>query len=135
MLQLGSDLGLDFGVLRHGFDDDVRVAQQLVICRCDDEVQRFLHFLSCQTTAFHLFLQVGHGVLLALFGQLLADVDEHDLNADFGSGERNRCAHHAATDHAHFFAVKLRNALRAEFQLVGFFFVHKQSANHGAAWR
>ena len=53
------------------------------------------HFVGSHAAFVHLFLQGGHGVLLALFGQLLADIDQHHLDANFGRRQRNGRAHPA----------------------------------------
>src|SRR5690606_16496511 len=130
VLDFLEDLVLEFGVLEHGFNNEVAALQVLGIGGRLDARQDFLFLLLGHLAAGDRLVEDLARVVLALLGVLNRDVLEHDFRASARGDVGNACAHHAGTEYGHFLGFILRHIFRAAGALVDGLQVEEERSDH-----
>ena len=125
------DLGLEFTVLEHGFDDQIAALQVGRRRGGLDQAQDFLLRVSRHAALVHAALGDLGGIRLALFGLLQAHILEHRGNAFAGLRVGNARAHHAGTQQADLAGLEAGHTCGAALTALDGVEIEEEGVDHG----
>ena len=129
-LRLGIGLGLDLAILEHRFDDQIAIADGVVVRRRGDARQQCVAVGVLGAALGDEAVDHRLRMRLALVGAFLIAIDQHHVDAGLGRDVTDAGAHEAGADDGELLDLGRRNILRPARALVQFLHRQEQAADH-----